>query len=54
MELEKRKCSELEWKKQTKELKVGDITFYTFVLPVAMVTESYMVLFCMYICINQT
>ena len=44
--------SELELGKQTEELRVRDTTLDTFVLTVAMVTESYMVLFSMYICIN--
>ena len=40
-----------ELQKQTEELKVRDTKLDTFVLIVAMVTESCMVLFCMYISI---
>ena len=52
MELEERKYSELKRLKQIEKLTVKDTTFDTFVLTVPMVTESYMVLFCMSTCIN--
>ena len=44
--------SEIQLRKQNENLTVRDTTPDIFVLTVAMVTESYVVLFCMYICIN--
>ena len=40
--------SELKLKKQTEELRVRDTTLDAFVPIVAMVTELYIVLFCIY------